>query len=114
MAMQSAAIDAAKSGTRALVAAQGAGTQIRVFGLYLSGSAGDGTAVVQDGAGTPVAMTGTLTFDIDAAPNVFLMSSSPKIPLFTATANMAVNVVLSANLDMDGFIVYDVVDGNPY
>lgn len=110
LSVSTAAIDAAKDGTRDLIAAPGTGKSLWILGLYAKGSAGDGTAKFQDGAGTPVAMTGLLPGDIDASPEVFnCVSSWPTAPLFKCTSNMKFQVVLTANMDLDGWVMYATV-----
>jgi len=108
MAWYAAKIDAGKNGTRALVAAPGAGRRIRLLALWGCGSAADGTLVVQDGAGTPVALTGTITVDIDVDPNVNLAPIGGGGHWGECTANTALNIVLSANMDFDGVVSYEV------
>ncbi len=110
MARVAVAVDAAKNGTRELVAAPGASKAIRLIACSLWGSAGDGTLVLQDDAGSPVALTGTITLDISERQDFTL-------PPMTAgeshwgqcTANKALDAVLSANMDLDGILVYEIV-----
>ena len=103
--MLSVTIDAAKNGTRELVAAPGAGKRIYVYGLYACGSAGDGTAIFKSAT---TALTGTLVLDIDAYPLCWPISKKSS-PWLRCAANEALNVTLSANVDLDGVLIYDVV-----
>ena len=99
-----AAIDAAKNGTRDVIAAV-TGKQLWIYGLVVCGSAGDGTAKFQDS--TPTALTGTMTFDITGnAWLVLPLSSNAMAPWFKTAAAKKLQVVLSADMDLDGFIVY--------
>ena len=102
-----AAINVAKNGTRALIAAQGANTQIWILGCWLSGSAGNGTMILIDGGSN--AMTGTITLT-NGVDDKFILPLAPnqKVPWFKCATNVAFNATLSANMDLDGTIVYAV------
>ena len=112
MACYGKAFDATKAGTRELVAAPGAGLAIKLLGFYAVGSAADGTLKLQDGAGTPVALTGTITLDISVNDRWELPphgGGSDGGHWGVCTANKALNIVLSANMDCDGAISYEIV-----
>lgn len=110
MARIAVAVDSAMNGTRELVAAPGALKAIRLIACSLWGSAGDGTLVLQDGASSPVAFTGTVPITIATHPAF-------KLPPMLGgedhwgqcTTNKALNAVLSANMDLDGILVYEIV-----
>ena len=105
-AVNRAAINAAKSGTRDLIAAPGDGYQIAVLGMSLCGSAGDGTATFIDS--TPTTHTGVYSFDVDAQPFLTLpVVDSPHAWILCAE-NTKLQVTLSANLDLDGIVIYEI------
>jgi len=101
-----AAIDAAKNDTRELIAAPGADKQIWVYGLAVAGSAA-GTALFHDS--NDDACTGTMPI---AANGGFVLpvSDYPECPWFKCGTNEALEVTLSADIDLDGVVTYAVVN----
>jgi len=98
-------LDHPKNGTRNVIAAGGAGTQIWVYGLAFTVSAA-GTVTWQDtDAG---ALTGTMAFAANGGlcwPD----NGDMNCPIWKAPTNKGLDVVLSADADMDGWLVYAVV-----
>lgn len=109
LAFTCAAIDAAKNGTRDLVAAPGAGYAIWVYKMILVGSAAGTIQLIDSGTN---ALTGTMPIVSaaqGAAPPIVLDADNPSIPWFTCAENTTLQAVLSANTDLDGSLVYAVV-----
>ena len=101
------AINAAKAGTRDLVAAGGAGTQIWVLGMVASTDA-DGTATFIDD--TPTSHTGVIPL-LAAGANSFVLPTvpHPDYAWIKCATNKKLQVTLSANSDLDGILVYATV-----
>lgn len=103
--LQSIAVDAAKNGTRELVAAPGVGYRIAVFGMNVGASAAGTVTFKTAGTGLtgaiPVAQYGHIWIALnDEAPGL------------VCAENEALNVTLSANADLDGWLIYAVVSAN--
>lgn len=103
----SAAIDAAKNGTRDLIAAPGASKQLWVYGLIVGGSAAAGTFLLLDS--TPTSKTGSIPL-ADNATIVWPVIDDPDKPYFKCASNTKLQVTLSANMDLDGIVIYRIVD----
>jgi hypothetical protein len=97
-----AAVNLAKNGDRAVVAAV-VGKKIRVLGMHLVGSAGDGTALFTTATGG-TAISGVVTVDIDVAQPLANLES--EFGLFETVAGEGLYCTLSANMDLDGVISY--------
>ena len=102
----SAAIDAAKNDTRELIAAPGADKQIWVYALAVGGSAA-GTALFHDS--NDDACTGTMPI-AENGGFVLPPSSNLGVPWFKCGTNKALEVTLSADIDLDGVVTYAVVN----
>lgn len=101
-----AAFDSAKNGTRDLIAAPGAGKSIWVYGVFGRCSANAGTVKFIDSG--PNDLSGTMPVvatDIDIE---FPISPIVDAPWFKCAANKKLQVVLSADVDFDGVIVYAI------
>jgi len=114
--VQFAAVNAAKNDSRTLVAAV-SGKKIRILGGKLHGTAADGTVTfVEDAAGTPAALSGVIplfiavTGGLAKEAGVLDLDGCPYGCMETATAGVDFGVTLSANLDLDGYLVYCYVD----
>jgi len=105
-ALTSIAVDAAKGDTRDLIAAPGANKQLWIHGGILTGSA-EGTAKLIDS--TPADLSGE--FHV-AANGGFTMPVNQRDnqPWFKCATNTKLQVVLSANTDLDGVLLYRTVD----
>jgi len=95
------AIDVAKNGTRTLVAAPGAGYAIWMYGIAGSAVA-DGTFKLQDEDGT--ALTGTIS--VLASQLCGFVSANLDLPWVKVAENKALEIVLSADADFDGVLIY--------
>jgi len=101
------AIDAAKNGTRDLVAAGGAGTQIWVLGL-VAGTDANGTATFIDS--TPTSHTGAIPLlAAGTSALVWPTVTDPDYAWIKCATNKKLQVTLSANSDLDGVLVYATV-----
>lgn len=99
-------IDAAKSGTRVLIAAPGAGKQLLIFGLKTVASA-IGTVRFRDS--TPASKTGLIA--VAANQEVAFEPFSTFEPWFVCAENTAFEVTLSADTNLDGVVLYAVDEG---
>lgn len=104
--LDSVPVDAAKNGTRTLLAAPGANKQIWVYGWLLTGLA-IGTCKLQDS--TPTARTGEMHIAAQGG-NSPPRSDHANQPWFKCATNKALQAVLSANLDLDGVLLYRIVE----
>ena len=91
------------TGVTELIAAPGAGSQIRVWAI--AHSAADVVEVVyQDDAGTPVVMAGPFTHSNSTGVVI-----APAVPCFTCADNTALDINVSAAVQVGGLIVYEIV-----
>ena len=100
------AVDAAKNGTRDLIAAPGADKQLWIYaGIFTT----DANGTVKFIDSTPADLTGTMPI---AANGGFVLPISPKAsaPWYKCATNTKFQAVLSANSDLDGSILYAIVD----
>ena len=101
------AINAAKNGTRDLVAAGGAGTQLWVLGL-MAGTDADGTASFIDS--TPTTHTGLIPLLAAGANSVVLPTvTDPDYAWIKCATNTKLQVTLSVNSDLDGVLIIATV-----
>ena len=99
-------INAAKNGTRDLVAAPGAGKQIWVYGLYVLALAIGTVTFIDD---TPTNLSGLLT--VTANQTICLPATGDgDMVWMKCSTNKKLQVTLSADTDLDGWLIYAVVD----
>ena len=102
-----AAINAAKNGTRDLVAAGGAGTQIWVLGVA-AGTDADGTATFLDSG--PNTHTGAIPMLVAGDNGInWPTVTHPDYAWIKCATNTKLQVTLSVNSDFDGVLVYATV-----
>jgi len=104
--IRSAVVNADKNGTRLLIAAPGEGSRIQVHGLYV-GADGDGDVTFLSAA-TP--LTGAIPlYDGQTGRTMcWPISPDPEAYWIRCADNEALNVVLTANCDLDGVIKYRI------
>lgn len=98
-----AKIDAAKNGTRELIAAPGAKKEIWVYYIQFTCAAAE-AIVFKNGT---TAVTGSM---VPLANTPHALGPCWGAPIFKCSTNTAFNVTLGSASDLDGFIVYRVVE----
>lgn len=102
--MPSAVVSVASSGDNTVIAAQGAGTFIRVFGFSLV-CASSVNATWKNGA---AALTGAYPFPANGG----ISRSQSNEPIFTLSENTALVLNLSAAVQTSGEVTYVVLKNN--
>ena len=101
----SAAVNLAKNGTREVIAAPGTGLRIQVHGLHVGTDANGTAQFLSDAA----ALTGVIPMLVAGNQGInWEMSPDPSAYHIRCAEDKALNVVLSANSDLDGVINYRI------
>lgn len=101
-----AAINLAKNATRDVISAPGAKKQLWIFGLDVVPSA-DGNITFLDS--TVTLHTGVIPVKADVGI-VWPISANPSAPWIMCATNTIFQVTLTTNTDLDGLVVYAIVD----
>ncbi len=101
-----AAVNAAKNGTRDLIAAPGANKSLWIYGIMGTGDAA-GTILLLDS--TPTSHSGVMPVPANGG-FVLPISINAWAPWIKCATNKKFQITLAATNDFDGIVVYAIID----